>query len=265
MTFRRFIHIWQKKHVGLKGLEGAEKLSAQDHVHLFSTRNAPKINTATLATFNGKNLVVHEVPAKSQSVDMHLVSYLGYLLGKHDPAPAIVILSNDTDYDDIVQFWKTELNVTVVRRDHFEDPKPSVPQKTAGKAKASGKTAAKEKAPASEKAPVVKPKAPAKEKTPAVKEKSPAKEKAPSAKENALVKEKAPKTVEPKDKTAVNNAVLKTLSAAKHDNEIVSFCASQVTKLFTEKNGKQLIYRSIISKYGQEQGLEIYRQIKKLL
>ena len=253
------------ENVGLKGLEGAEKLSAQDHVHLFSTRNAPKINTATLATFNGKNLVVHEVPAKSQSVDMHLVSYLGYLLGKHDPAPAIVILSNDTDYDDIVQFWKTELNVTVVRRDHFEDPKPSVPQKTAGKAKASGKTAAKEKAPASEKAPVVKPKSPAKEKAPAVKEKSPAKEKAPSAKENALVKEKAPKTVEPKDKTAVNNAVLKTLSAAKYDNEIVSFCASQVTKLFTEKNGKQLIYRSIISKFGQEQGLEIYRQIKKLL
>ena len=253
------------ENVGLKGLEGAEKLSVQDHVHLFSTRNAPKINTATLATFNGKNLVVHEVPAKSQSVDMHLVSYLGYLLGKHDPGPAIVILSNDTDYDDIVQFWKTELNVTVVRRDHFEDPKPSVPKKTAGKAKASGKTAAKEKAPASEKAPVVKPKAPAKEKTPAVKEKSPAKEKAPAAKEDALVKEKAPKTVEPKDKTAVNNAVLKTLSAAKYDNEIVSFCASQVTKLFTEKNGKQLIYRSIISKFGQEQGLEIYRQIKKLL
>jgi hypothetical protein len=164
---------------------------------------------------------------------MHLVYYLGYLLGKHDPTPDIVILSNDTDYDDIVLFWKTELNVTVVRRDHFEDPKPSAPKKAAEKAKATGKTAAKEKAPASEKAPAA--------------------------------KEKAPKPVEPKDKTAVNNAVLKTLSAAKYDNEIVSFCASQVTKLFTEKNGKQLIYRSIISKYGQEQGLEIYRQIKKLL
>ena len=234
------------ENVGLKGLEGAEKLSAQDHVHLFSTRNAPKINTATLATFNGKNLVVHEVPAKSQSVDMHLVSYLGYLLGKHDPAPAIVILSNDTDYDDIVQFWKTELNVIVVRRDHFEDPKPATPKKAAGKAKAAGKTAAKEKAATA-------------------KEKAPAKDKSPAAKEKSPAKEKAPKSVEPKDKTAVNNAVLKTLSAAKYDNEIVSFCASQVTKLFTEKNGKQLIYRSIISKYGQEQGLEIYRQIKKLL
>ena len=58
---------------------------------------------------------------------------------------------------------------------------------------------------------------------------------------------------------------MKALSAAKFDNEIAAFAASQVTKLFSEKNGKQLIYRSIISKYGQEQGLKIYREIKKLL
>ena len=109
------------ENVGLKGLEGAEKLTAHDHVHLFSTRNAPKITTAILANFNGTNLLVHEVPAKSQSVDMHLVSYLGYLLGSCKPVPKIVILSNDTDYDDIVQFWKTELNVAVKRRDKFEE------------------------------------------------------------------------------------------------------------------------------------------------
>ena len=46
---------------------------------------------------------------------------------------------------------------------------------------------------------------------------------------------------------------------------VAAFAASQVTKLFSEKNGKQQIYRSIISKYGQEQGLKIYREIKKLL
>ena len=197
------------ENVGLKGLEGAEKLGPQDHVHLFSTRNAPKINTATLAHFNGTNLLVHEVPAKSQSVDMHLVSFLGYLLGSCTPAPTIIILSNDTDYDDICQFWKTERGISVTRRDRFEEPKPAS-KKAPAKTKPQGKSTAK-------------------------------------------------------DKTSVNNAVLKTLSAAKYDNEIVSFCASQVTKLFAEKNGKQLIYRSIISKYGQEQGLEIYRQIKKLL
>lgn len=115
------------ENVGLKGLEGAEKLTTHDHVHLFSTRNAPKITTAILANFNGTNLLVHEVPAKSQSVDMHLVSYLGYLLGSCRPVPKIVILSNDTDYDDIVQFWKTELNVAVKRRDKFGKASPPPP------------------------------------------------------------------------------------------------------------------------------------------
>lgn len=246
------------ENVGLKGLEGAEKLGAMDHVHLFSTRNAPKINTATLAHFNGTNLLVHEVPAKSQSVDMHLVSFLGYLLGSCKPVPTIIILSNDTDYDDICQFWKTERSISVVRRDRFVEPKPAVQKKAAAKAKSANKAAAKDKPQ------TVTEKAPAKDRAQA-KENAPVKEKAQSkSKEKAPVKERAAKPVEPMDKTAVNNAVLKTLSAAKYDNEIVSFCASQVTKLFSEKNGKQQIYRSIISKYGQEKGLDIYRHIKKL-
>ena len=243
------------ENVGLKGLEGAEKLGPQDHVHLFSTRNAPKINTATLAHFNGTNLLVHEVPAKSQSVDMHLVSFLGYLLGSCQPVPTIVILSNDTDYDDICQFWKTERSISVVRRDRFEEPKPSAQKTTTAKTKSANKAVVKEKPQTvTEKAPVKnKPQVQAKEKAPAKVTVQPE------------TKEKPVKALEPKDKTAVNNTVLKTLSAAKYENEIVSFCASQVTKLFAEKNGKHQISRSIISKYGQEKGLDIYRHIKKLL
>lgn len=240
------------ENVGLKGLEGAEKLTAHDHVHLFSTRNAPKITTAILANFNGTNLLVHEVPAKSQSVDMHLVSYLGYLLGSCKPVPKIVILSNDTDYDDIVQFWKTELNVAVKRRDKFEESKPAASSKVGTKASAPAKSSTKEKAAA-----------PAKAKT--EKADDAKAQKTGEAKKQKTAGTKAQKAAESKDKTAVNNAVMKALSNAKFDNEIAAFAASQVTKLFSEKNGKQLIYRSIISKYGQEQGLKIYREIKKLL
>ena len=244
------------ENVGLKGLEGAEKLTPQDHVHLFSTCNAPKITTAALAHFNGTNLLVHEVPARKQSLDMHLVSYLGYLLGSCEPIPSIVILSNDTDYDDIVQYWKTERNVVIRRRDRFEAPK-AVPVKAV---KAKGENTAPAR---TEKA--VKPMTEKAEKAKAEKAEKPKTEKAEKPKTEKDVKSKTGKDVEPKDKTAVNNAVMKTLSAAKFDNEIAGYAASQVTKLFSEKNGKQLIYRSIISKYGQERGLEIYRQIKKLL
>ena len=142
------------ENVGLKGLEGARSLTKGDWVHLFSTRNAPKINTATLANFNATNLLVHEVPAKSQSVDMHLVSYLGYLLGSCADTPEIVILSNDTDYDDIVSYWKKEKGVIIKRRESIqaEAPKPAAKPARAkrtvdrGEARRAGEDPAEDKA-----------------------------------------------------------------------------------------------------------------------
>ena len=136
--------------------------------------------------------------------------------------------------------------------------------KAGAKASASAKASTKEKAPASPKAAAKeKAAAPVNVKTEKADEAKP--QKAGEGKTQKTAGSKAQKPVEPKDKTAVNNAVMKALSNAKFDNEIAAFAASQVTKLFSEKNGKQLIYRSIISKYGQEQGLKIYREIKKLL
>ena len=252
------------ENVGLKGLEGAEKLTRHDHVYLFSTRNAPKIDTATLSTFNNTNFEVHEVPAKSQSLDMHLVSYLGFLLGKYIDNPKltmrVVIISNDTDYDDVAQFWNRRLDISVSRRERFHPEaakaatlKIQVAKLSPVKKQAAEKNAEKKKRPEVKKAAEAAP-----EITPAAPEKTPAPDKNQK-------KVPAQKITAPADKTAVNNAVMKTLSAEKYDNEIVGFVASQVTKLFSEKNGKQQIYRSIISKYGQERGLEIYRNIKKII
>lgn len=229
------------ENVGPKGLEGAGKLTTADQVHLFSTSQAAKITTATLANFNATKLLVHEVPAGSQSVDMHLVSFLGYLLGSRSSAPQIVIVSNDSDYDDIVSFWKAEKGVVIQRRDKLvaEEAKPA-PAKSAGAVK----SASVKKA-----APSAKPQTDATEK--------------PAGKAKKSTKVRSAEQQD--DKTALNNAVLKTLSNAKYDNETVSFAASLVTKNFTEKGGKQIIYRTIISRFGQERGLAIYRHIQKLL
>lgn len=288
------------ENVGLKGLEGAQNLTKSDWVHLFSTRNAPKINTATLANFNATNLLVHEVPAKSQSVDMHLVSYLGYLLGSHEAAPQIVILSNDTDYDDIVSFWNIEKGVIIRRRDKFqpEEVMSAAPKAAKSrKAAASKKTAAEPKAQearketSAEKPPVktrrTRKTRPAQAQDEAVKNSGKAAESQESPEKDGVKADASPKksakgrakaddaqkktakigakAAEYPDKTTLNNAVLKTLSNAKYDNETVSFAASLVTKNFAEKGGKQTIYRTVISKFGQERGLAIYRHIQKLL
>ena len=288
------------ENVGLKGLEGAQNLTKSDWVHLFSTRNAPKINTATLANFNATNLLVHEVPAKSQSVDMHLVSYLGYLLGSHEAAPQIVILSNDTDYDDIVSFWNIEKGVIIRRRDKFqpEEVMSAAPKAAKSrKAAASKKTAAEPKAQeahketSAEKTPAktrrTRKTRPAQAQDEAVKNSVKAAESQESPEKDGVKADASPKksakgrakaddaqkktaksgakAAEYPDKTTLNNAVLKTLSNAKYDNETVSFAASLVTKNFAEKGGKQTIYRTVISKFGQERGLAIYRHIQKLL
>ena len=269
------------ENVGLKGLEGAQNLTKSDWIHLFSTRNAPKINTATLANFNATNLLVHEVPAKSQSVDMHLVSYLGHLLGSCEAVPQIVILSNDTDYDDIVSFWNIEKGVIIRRRDKFqaEEPKTPAPKTARGRKAAASKKAAAEtkvqetrKETPAEKGPV-KPRRTRKAK-PAAAQDETAKDSVKAAEEQESPEKDETKATQAQKKTAkgrakadtaLNNAVLKTLSNAKFDNETVSFAASLVTKNFAEKGGKQVIYRTIISKFGQERGLAIYRHIQKLL
>jgi hypothetical protein len=67
------------------------------------------------------------------------------------------------------------------------------------------------------------------------------------------------------DKKAVNTEIQKILSKAGFANDIVSFVASTAVKNFGEKTGKQMTYRSIISKFGQNKGLNIYNHIKKCL
>mgnify|MGYP003332404705 CR=1 FL=1 len=66
-----------------------------------------------------------------------------------------------------------------------------------------------------------------------------------------------------KSKTVVNSEIMQILSKAGFDNDIVTYVASVVVKNIDVKNGKQQIYRTIISKYGQNKGLNIYNHIKK--
>ena len=65
------------------------------------------------------------------------------------------------------------------------------------------------------------------------------------------------------NKTTVNNEIMQLLSRAGFENEIVTYVASTVVKNLDVKKGKQQIYRTIISKYGQEKGLNIYNVIRK--
>lgn len=89
------------------GLENISSLSNTDHVHIFYTDNAPTIRL-DFVFVDGIDIVGHKVPVRKQSLDMHLVSYLGYLLGINKGKQcSYVIISKDSDYDNIIKFWQT--------------------------------------------------------------------------------------------------------------------------------------------------------------
>ena len=104
------------ENVSESDLSCSNKLGPHDHIHIFSTENARKIDIKTLSTFNLSEQHSHMVPAKKQSLDMHLVSYLGYLIVKNNNSKCnYVIVSKDTDYDNIISFLH-ELSSSVITR-----------------------------------------------------------------------------------------------------------------------------------------------------
>lgn len=97
-----------------EGITNIDSLTKDDHVHIFSTQNALNIRQ-DIFWLNG-DIQSHLVPVRNQSLDMHLVSYLGYLLGVHGKQCSYVIVSKDTDYDNIIAFWKEDGYTNISRK-----------------------------------------------------------------------------------------------------------------------------------------------------
>lgn len=98
-----------------EGLENIAALKQTEQVHIFSTKNAMNIRKDIVYT-KGIDVKEHIVPVRSQSLDMHLVSYLGHLLGIYGKQCSYIIVSKDTDYDNIINFWKKEGWFNISRR-----------------------------------------------------------------------------------------------------------------------------------------------------
>ncbi len=274
------------ENVGVKGLKGAEFLTSNDVVHLFSTKNAAKIPTAELAKFKDHLPAFHEVPAKSQSLDMHLVSFMGYLMCEKGIDQEYIIISNDTDYDNIIKFWREEKGLKLYRQNVLitEEKKKKTTTKEAVKDEKTALNDAVQK---------VVSKAGHGQKESARVAKIVAMHfkdediltvvhnelrnefgeekylkiynlvKPLISKTKKSIAKKNEENKKTNDTTTINCNIQKALSKAKYDTTIISKVASLVSKHHTE--GKQIIYRSIIKEYGAEEGLKIYNVIKPLI
>ena len=299
MTFVETYYLIDYENVNEDGLTGSEKLGSHDHVLLFSTKNAPKISIGKLTDFNSVDLSSHEIPAGKQSVDMHLVSYLGYLIGTNNNNKCeYVIVSKDTDYDNIISFWKSQ-NIINIKREHAISISQNKVQQKATTAKSSSNTS--DTIVKNNKS-IIDPQL-----------KTQLNNKIQQAVRNAgytqsdtnkvtsivlkhygedrfvnnvhnelrdnytdyLVLYKIVKPIisqysisntttnKSNITSQLNNEIQKILSQAGFKNDIISYVASLVTKHYNDNNAKQIIYKTIISKYGQGKGLNIYNHIKK--
>ena len=70
------------ENVGSEGFKGCGKLRETDIIHLFYTDNSRKIDLDIINDHGESKLITHKVPTGNQSADMHLGSYLGYLIAK---------------------------------------------------------------------------------------------------------------------------------------------------------------------------------------
>lgn len=269
------------------GLTCSNQLGSHDHIHIFSTKNAPKISLESLTAFNNIDFCSHVVPAGKQSLDMHLIAYLGFLIGKNASEKCkYIIISKDNDYDNIISFFKGLTSSIITRQLKIDSE--------------SQKTAAAKSAPTADKITASTKKtqlnaeiqhsisASGYDKTvsnavASITSKHYGSERLCCNVHNELRATytdyiKIYKIIKPILKkyasdtppqasltTQLNAQIQKILSKASFDNKIISYTASLICKHHNEKNAKLTIYKAIVAKYGQKQGLSIYNLIKKSL
>lgn len=275
------------------GLTGCADLSKTDHITIFFTENAKNIDMTGIADHGDASLEMEKVPAGKQSADLHIVSYLGYLAGKYEKECKVVIVSKDTDFDNVIKFWNAKTKISAFRSPQIKMTKPNTP--------------------------MVKPLSAAisKKETISGTKKTKLNQEIMQAVRNAGYEASAANTVAqittglygdehmlrevhnalhkrytdylniynaikpvlskyadnassikisssaPKIKTEINSEIQKLLSKAGYPNEIINYVASAVVKNLDKKNAKQQTYRDIISRYGQSEGLPIYNHVKK--
>ncbi|MCR5206778.1 MAG: hypothetical protein K6E47_17245 [Lachnospiraceae bacterium] len=277
-------------------MTGCQDLGKTDHIVIFFTQNAKNIDMSDISNHGSADLEMIEVPAGKQSADMHIVSYLGYLAGKNGKNCKVVIVSKDTDFDNVIKFWKQKTGISVQRTEQIKKKTEkngkksnvqTVSKKSSSKSSSDKKTQLNQEvmqairnagysgAVANNVAKIASvlygDERMLMEVHNALRNKYSDYLEVYSAIKPVLSKyaddnqSKNTPQITSQDKKAVNTEIQKVLSKAGFANDIVSFVASTAVKNFGEKTGKQMTYRSIISKFGQNKGLNIYNHIKKYI
>ena len=110
-----FIDFENVHNSGLSNLKG---LSKDDLIFIFYTASTETITLDNINQLNksGCKYELIKVPAGSQSLDMHLISFVGYAIGLGGEKYNYIVISKDKDYDNVISFWKSKCGISIKRQ-----------------------------------------------------------------------------------------------------------------------------------------------------
>ena len=109
------IYLIDFENVHEEGFSSLGRLGEKDSVYCFFTKNVAKISMSALAGMRSGQLHFVEAESGKQSLDLALVSYLGYLIGTKSQEQCFEIVSNDNGFQKVADFWNKRSNGTRVR------------------------------------------------------------------------------------------------------------------------------------------------------
>ena len=78
-----------------KGLTGCSQLRKKDHIIVFYTNHTKTIDLDIICEHGKADLRFYKVHDGKQSLDMHIVSYIGYIIGKNKSKDIEIIIVDD--------------------------------------------------------------------------------------------------------------------------------------------------------------------------
>ena len=102
------IYLIDFENVHEDGFSALGRLGEKDAVYCFFTKNVAKISMSALAGIRSGQLHFVEAETGKQSLDLVLVSYLGYLIGTKPEEKGYEIVSNDNGFLKSADFWNMQ-------------------------------------------------------------------------------------------------------------------------------------------------------------
>lgn len=96
------------ENVHRNGLAGCQHMKPDDRCMLFYTCHVNRNKIKEWAKDCTGIVSYHQVPSGKESLDRHLISCLGFLMGIGSKTDSYVIISCDKGFVPVVKFWKNE-------------------------------------------------------------------------------------------------------------------------------------------------------------